>query len=284
MMKEYEYPHIKAIQITRNKKIVFEQLREDIDENTLFPVGCIFKSFLATLVGIAIYEGKIESIEDSVLDYFPHDDVIELNWYKLKIKHALSKTTGLIWPGPCEPMPKDIKEVMQLRFENEPGISFQYKPDPQIIVYLLEEVYGMEITKLFEEKLLSHFANRTYRWNRDNIENMRVSVDLLNDFGQLMLNKGAVGEKRLFSEEFFEQSVTGDSDGGFPECTPYGLGWWIDEIAGVECFYAAGFGGQYLTVIPEKEMVIIILSDMDRPHPENKKIIESVCLGEDWYE
>lgn len=284
MINKYEYPHIKAIQITRNKKIVFEQLREDIDENTLFPVGCIFKSFLAILVGIAIYEGKIESIEDCALDYFLHNDVTDLNWYRLKINHALSKTTGLIWPGPREPMPKGIKEVMQLKFENEPGIFFQYKPDPQIIVYLLEEVYGMEITKLFEEKLLSHFTNRTYRWNRDNIENMRVSVDLLNDFGQLMLNKGTVGEKRLFSEEFYEQSVTRSSDGGFPECTPYGLGWWINEKAGVECFYAAGFGGQYLTVIPEKEMVIIILSDMDRPHPENKKIMESVCLGEDWYE
>ncbi|MBQ6996249.1 MAG: serine hydrolase [Lachnospiraceae bacterium] len=281
MINKYEYPHIKAIQIIRNKKVVFEQLREDIDENTLFPVGCIFKSFLAILVGIAIYEGKIESIEDCVLDYFLHNDVTDLNWYRLKIKHALSKTTGLIWPGPREPMPKGIKEVMQLKFENEPGILFQYKPDPQIIVYLLEEVYDMEITKLFEEKLLSHFTNRTYQWNRDNIENMRVSVDILNDFGQLMLNKGTVGEKRLFSEDFFEQSVTGYSDGGFPECAPYGLGWWINEIAGVECFYAAGFGGQYLTVLPEKEMVIIILSDMDRPHPENKKIIESVCLGED---
>ena len=278
------YSNIKAIRITRDKNVVFEQLREDIDENTLFPVGCIFKSFLAILVGIAIYEGKIESIEDCVLGYFPHDNVIELNRYKLKIKHALSKTTGLIWPGPREPMPKDIKKVMQLKFESEPGITFQYKPDPQIIVYLLEEVYGMEITKLFEEKLLSHFTYRTYQWSRENIEDLRVSVGLLNEFGQLMLNKGVVGERRLFTEEFYKQSVTGYSDGGFPECTPYGLGWWSAEVAGISYFYAAGFGGQYLAVIPEKEMVISILSDMDRPHPENKKIIECICLGGDCLE
>lgn len=142
----------------------------------------------------------------------------------------------------------------------------------------------MEITKVFEEKLLSHFTNRTYQWNRDNIEDMRVSVDILNDFGQLMLNKGTVGEKRLFSEEFFEQSVTGYSDGGFPECTPYGLGWWIAKVSGASYFYAAGFGGQYLAIIPEKAIVISILSDMDRPHPENKKIIECVCLGGDCLE
>lgn len=278
------YPNIKAVQITRDRKVIFEQLREGIDENQLFPVGCIFKSFLAILVGIAIYEGKIESIEDCVIDYFSHDDVIELNWYKLKIKHALAKTTGLIWPGPREPMPKDIKEVMQLKFENEPGITFKYKPDPQIIVYLLEEVYGMEITKLFEEKLLSYFTHRTNQWSRDDIENMRVSVGLLNEFGQLMLNKGNIGEKRLFTEEFYEQSISKYSNGGFPECTPYGLGWWIAEVAGVPYFYAAGFGGQYLAVIPGNAMVISILSDMDRPHPENKKIIECVCLGGDCLE
>ncbi len=79
-------------------------------------------------------------------------------------------------------------------------MTFQYKPDSQIIVYLLEKVYGMEITKLFEEKLLSHFTHRTYQWSRDNIENMKVSVGLLNDFRQLMLNKGTVGEERLFTE------------------------------------------------------------------------------------
>lgn len=64
MMKEYEYPHIKAIQITRNKKIVFKQLREDIDANTLFPVGCIFKSFLAILVGI-----QLEKVFETELAY-----------------------------------------------------------------------------------------------------------------------------------------------------------------------------------------------------------------------
>ncbi len=39
-------------------------------------------------------------------------------------------------------------------------------------------------------------------------------------------------------------------------------------------FFASGFGGQYLAVIPQLEMILSILSDMDRPHPENKTIIE----------
>lgn len=156
------------------------------------------------------------------------------------------------------------------------GTAFQYKPDPQIIVYLLEEVYGMEITKLFTEKILSLFENNNYQWDRDRIEDLQVSIQFLDEWGQLLLNKGVVGETRLFSEEYYQQCISEYSGGGFPECTAYGLGMWIEKRSDIPYFYASGFGGQYLTVIPQKNMTISILSDMDRPHPENKEIIEKV--------
>ena len=91
-----------------------------------------------------------------------------------------------------------------------------------------------------------------------------------------MLNKGKVGETRLFSEEFFEQSICEFSQGGFPECTSYGLGWRVDNCSEIPYYYTSGFGGQYLAIVPQNNMVISMLSDMDRPHPENKKIIEAV--------
>ena len=72
-----------------------------------------------------------------------------------------------------------MDELIQLKFEREPGSSFKYKPDPQIVVYLLEQVYDMEITKLFETKILTHFKNTSYQWNRENIEGMQVSIQLL---------------------------------------------------------------------------------------------------------
>lgn len=270
------YTNIKAIHILKENELIFEQFREDVNKDQLFTIGCIFKSFLSVLLGIAIYEGRIGSIEDCVIDYISHEEISDINWYKLKIKHALSKTTGLVWPGPHELLPANMNEVMQLKFEYEPGTSFQYKPDPQIIVYLLEEIYKTEITQLFETKLLHHFRNTDYQWNREDIQDMQVSIQLLDEFGQLLLSKGVVGESRLFSELYYEQSTCEYSNGGFPECVPYGLGWWIDSLAEVPYFYASGFGGQYLVVVPQENMTISILSDMDRPHPENKKIIETI--------
>lgn len=274
MLKIDNYPNIRAIHVIKDNQLIYKQLREDTSDTQLFPVGCIFKSILSVLVGIAIQEKKINSIEDCILDYVSHEDVQETNWYKVKIKHALSKTTGIVWPGPQEPIPANIGEIMQLRFGSKPGVAFQYKPDPQIIVYLLEEVYGMEITKLFAEKILPYFESNNYQWDRDRIEDLQVSIQFLDEWGQLLLNMGVVGETRLFSEEYYQQCLSEHSGGGFPECTAYGLGVWIEKRSDFPYFYASGFGGQYLVVIPQKNMTISILSDMDRPHPENKEIIE----------
>ena len=163
---------------------------------------------------------------------------------------------------------------MEMKFESEPGVSFQYKPDPQIIVYLLEELYGLDITELFKTKILLNFTNKDYEWDRDDIQGMKVSIRLLNELGQLLLNKGTINGRRLFSEEYYDQMLEEYSCGGFPENIPYGLSWWIEKKSNISYFSACGFGGQKLVVVPQKEMIISILSDMDRPHPENKGIIE----------
>ena len=197
-----------------------------------------------------------------------------MKWYKLKIKHALSKTTGITWPIPQQPLPINMRGVMDLKFESEPGASFQYKPDPQIIVYLLEEIYGLEITELFHAKIISNFVNKDYKWDKNDIQGMEVSASVLNELGQLLLNRGVLNEKHLFFEEYYKQSICEYSCGGSPECVPYGLGWWIGKDLEIPYFFASGFGGQYLVIIPRKKMIISILSDMDRPHLENKVIIE----------
>ena len=73
MLNVSNYVNIKAVNIIKNKQLIFEYIRENETQTALFSVGCIFKSFLSVLVGIAIYEGKINSIEDCVIDYVSHE-------------------------------------------------------------------------------------------------------------------------------------------------------------------------------------------------------------------
>lgn len=66
------------------------------------------------------------------------------------------------------------------------------------------------------------------------------------------------------------------TNGGFPECLPYGNGWWIGKFKDIDYYMASGFGGQIIGIIPGKDLVVTILSEMDRLHPENKGIIEKI--------
>lgn len=81
----------------------------------------------------------------------------------------------------------------------------------------------MDITDLFEEKIVSSFSNKEYQWDRASIENMQVSIQLLDELGQLMLNTGFANKKQLFSKEYYEQSIYKYSLGGPPEGVAYGL-------------------------------------------------------------
>lgn len=56
---------------------------------------------------------------------------------------------------------------------------------------------------------------------------------------------------------------TAHSPGGAPEGVPYGYLWWITEDGGFQSFFAGGFGGQYLTVVPDLALVVVTTGDVD---------------------
>lgn len=275
MIKITDYNHIKAIHVLQNDKIIYEDMKGN-DEDTLFPVGCIFKTVVSAMVGIAIHEGKINSIHDKIVNYYPKYEFKNIWWNDLCISHALSNTTGLAWPGPGEEIPNNMEEVFKMEILHEPGTEFMYKPDPQIVVYLLEDIYGATIQELFEEKILSHCSSKKYNWPKDNIQGLEMSIGLLDEIGEIFLHNGRKDNEIIFDEQYFKDSIVKYSKGGFPECLPYGLAGWIDSYNDVDYYLASGFGGQMLGVIPERGMVISILSNMDRPHPENREIIHQI--------
>jgi len=277
MIRE-DFTHVNAISIKQHGKTLLKEFYNGHKSVETYYIGCIFKSFISALVGIAIKEEKIQSLEEKLINYYQEINLkdIDKSFPLLTLQEVMTKTSGIIWPGIGEELPQSMHEVWRLKFKNIPGENFEYKPDPQIIIYLLEDLYEKDIISIANENLFKPLGISKWEWTRDDIEGMSISVDDLEIFGQLYLNKGMYKGKCFFTEEFYKNSIYPYSSGGFPEGKPYGYYWWIDKYHGIEYFSACGFGGQKLCIIPSIEASIVIISEMDRPHLENNVIIRNI--------
>jgi CubicO group peptidase (beta-lactamase class C family) len=78
-------------------------------------------------------------------------------------------------------------------------------------------------------------------------------------FGELYLNRGRVADVQVIPEAWVEASFVPRGRSNFSEQL-YGYGWWMRELAGQQTYYAWGFGGQYVFVIPAERLVVVTTS------------------------
>jgi len=93
-----DFPHINAINIKQHGKSLYKECFNGHKKNDIYKVGCIFKSFVSTLVGIAMQENKIQSLDQKLIDYYPENrpNLIDKYFTSLTLKHVMTKTSGII--------------------------------------------------------------------------------------------------------------------------------------------------------------------------------------------
>lgn len=201
----------------------------------------------------------------------------------ITIAHALTKTTGIAWPpSDTDTTANNMEAVFSLGMKNLPGERFEYKPDPQILIYLLKKITGKPFISYVRENVFAPLGIQRYQWDTDmvNIQEMKMPLFEVAKLGQLYLAQGRWQDSQVIAPRFVADCVTPHVKKEFPEQACYGYLWWVGDIEGTPLFFSSGFGGQYLIVVPSKKMVVVIASRMDRPHPENKIIVRNLLRNE----
>ena len=287
LQQELTALHTIGLVVIRNDSLFTEHYWEGYSDSSWSGSFSMAKSITSLLIGAAIKEGKIGSVEDPVGKYLP--EFSEGEKAKLRIKDLLTMSSGSNWRETySDPLSVTTelyygsdayKVATGVKIEKTPGTYHDYKSgDTQLLGLVLEKATGKSLSAYVSEKLWQPLgAQHPALWSTDHTGGHEKAYCCFNSnardfarFGQLMLDSGRVGNDTIISPEYFAQSVEPcriNDETGQP-CDYYGYQWWI--YPGKEqIFYARGILGQYIIVIPSKRTVIVRLGKKRSPEIVN---------------
>ena len=273
------YPGIYSMVIIRNGYLVAEEYFK-YPATTKRNIYSCTKSFTSALIGIAIEEGYIESINESVLDFFPSYTFANTDERKqnMTLYHLLTMTTGLNWDESNYDDPQNpiylmwdssdwIQYVLDQEMVNEPGTTFEYNTGAShVISAIINSTTGMSTQEYAESRLFNPLGIEDYTWPTDpngihkGGEGLELTPRSLAKLGQLYLSNGTWKGQQLVPEDWVHDSVHCPLNPPTNIYYGYGYQWWLHP--GGDIFSAWGYAHQRVIVVPEYNIVTTITSYM----------------------
>lgn len=278
--------------IIRNDSILYETYRGGWNDTLTSNLFSATKSIVGLLVGIAIDEGKIGSVDDEVVKYIP-----EYNRGRQKditIRNLLTMSAGMDWDEAYASLlsvtthgyyGNDLYNlIMSLDIVDTPGVQYSYRSgETQLLSFVVEAATGETISRYAEKRLWQPMmAGQDAFWLLDKKDGDEKSFCCFHTtardaarFGRLMLNKGNWNGRQLVSKEYIEEAMTPASylkdQWGKDPLSYYGFQTWIMDYKGEKCPYFRGMLGQYIIAIPSKNAIVVRLG-----HKRSKEYVKEL--------
>ena len=268
-----------AFLVVQNDSIKYEEYWDHYSDSSITNAFSATKSIISLLIGIAIDEGKIKSVDQKVIDFFP--EFAEGYGKDLTIKNLLTMSSGLNWDESYgSPFSKttqayygsDLKKlILDLKVTEQPGKEFKYlSGNSQLLGFIIEKATGKHLADYASEKLWQPLgAEHDALWYLDKKDGMEKSYCCFSsnarDFariGQMVLDSGKYNGKQIVSYSYLSQALARDTfliDENKQAVNYYGYQWGIVDYKGMKIPFARGILGQYIFVIPQLNAVVVRL-------------------------
>ena len=268
-----------AFLVIKNGEIIYEKYWEDYSENSLSNSFSVAKSIVGLLVGIAIDEGHIDSLDQSVGDFLPEFASEDMN--KITLRDLLTMSSGTNWDEAYSNLNSITTQayygdnlralVTNLQLVETPGVRFNYQSgNTEILAMVLNRATGKTLSEYASEKLWRKIgATHDAWWTLDKKDGIEKAFCCFNtnarDFariGQLILNKGKWNQDQVVSEAYIEETIQPAHyliDEKSQPVDFYGLHWWVIHDKNRQIPYMRGILGQYIFAIPDEQAVVVRL-------------------------
>jgi CubicO group peptidase (beta-lactamase class C family) len=268
-----------AFVVVHEDQLVYERYFDGATRESLQTSFSAAKSFVSTLVGIAIDAGLIGSVDDRITAYLPELGTRDPRFRQIRLRDLLTMSSGLRYQEGGFPSlgddtytyyGVDLRDVAlnRTRIEGPPGVAWQYNNyHPLLLGLVLERATATSVSNFMARRLWQPLgAEADATWNLDSersgFEKLESGLNArpvdYARFGLLLLRNGEWNGRRIVSEDWVRSATGADPATDQAYYHGYRYFWWLD-VERPGRFYALGKYGQYVYVAPDAETVVVRL-------------------------
>ena len=282
-----DFGDVHSLLIMKNGKLVFEEYYRNYSRESREKIYSVSKSVTSALIGIAIEKDFIKSVDDKLYDFFPeYSNLRNDNKMKILLKHVLTMSAGLDWDEKTYPTThreNDFGEmirngnwilyVLARDMKTTPGTEFVYNTGLSVLLAgIIKNTTGSHADVFAENNLFIKLGITNYTWEKQDDGLPAAGSGLamrprdMMKFGYLYCNNGIWNNEQILSSswitETFTNFVEAELENSYGFTTGYGYQWWNHSGSfkgtDINSFSAQGYGGQYIIIFPELELVLIL--------------------------
>lgn len=264
--------NIRSLIIVSDNDIVAERYFQRYTSDSLDHLRSATKSVMSLLIGIAIDQGIIESVDETIDKYLKE---VPKDKQQIKIKHLLNMTSGISWDegigyndnNRMVDSGNPFEHMMNLPMASTPGTNWEYSTgDIHLLSVVLSEASKMSTREFADTYLFGPLGIDDLEWQTfgdgytSGGSRLQLKpLDMLK-IGVMCMNRGMYNGQRIISPDYLNES-TGvryvfNTKNEIEE--GYGYGWWTINVDGISAFMASGYGGQTIAVIPDLKLTIVV--------------------------
>lgn len=263
--------NIHSLTVIRNDQMILDAYFYPYDGSTYHEIASVTKSVLATLIGIAADQGKL-NLDDKMLSFFPDRTIANRGFRKnrITVRQLAGMTSGLDCVSANDEQtlaemgaaPDWVQFTLDLKVTHIPGTYFEYcSPGMHVLSAILQEATGMTTAEFARVNLFEPLGITDFLWESDpqgysdGWAGLYLHPRDLAKIGYFMLHHGQWDGKQIVSSEWVTEATTFHKKTGRGD--DYGYGWWVPPPTQFVEFAAEGRGGQYIRVLPQLNMIIV---------------------------
>ncbi len=281
-VRDGRFEGINSILIVKNGAIVHEVYFEGYERESLQTIYSITKSVTSGLIGIAIDNGVIDGVDQTIEELLPEyaKDIKDERLRDVTLEQILTLTSGLEWDEKSFPYDdrrnseyhqvrsRDwVKYVLERPIRDEPGTRYIYNTGSvHLLSAIIKSRSGLYANEFAEKVLFEPLGITRYDWNTDpkgypctggTHGGLELGTRDVAKFGMLYLRDGKWNGKQVISADWVRESTTKHVTAF--DNTDFGYLWWLIKLkisdTPIDIIYGAGFGGQSLALVPKLDLM-----------------------------